>query len=381
MTQRFYSATLLILIASSLAFITLFNWAVDPYAIFESPATSGIATVKPKVAKQAMLHKAYRLIDHNYNGLLLGNSRIYRGINPNSDLLKSYHFYNMGIRAASPLHMWHYLQHANHTKNIRHVILGLDFNFPTTKNEARTDFVIHRLHSGDYRPSQKWIDFRNSLLSYSAFSDSLSTLRHQRKFKSIVDKDGFQHLRKELGQKKHFEKIEDYIENQISSLNSSGFEKNSKRDFLYIQKIVRYCYSNNIELFIFISPIHARLLEVFHETGIWNEFEQWKIDLLSTTLKEAEISHKQPFPIWDFAIYNTINTQKPDNDASQWFYESSHYKPIYGDKILSYLLKTKDQVSTPILNIGIKIEKNNVTSHLENEAKKRQRYFSEIHNK
>lgn len=377
MTQKSYTTLLATTLAFALAFVALFNWLIDPYDIFNSPTIKNTTEIKPKAVTQAMLHKAYHLEDHSYDGLLLGNSRVYRGIDPNSAHLKNHKFYNLGIRSAHPIHMWHYLLHGNHNNKIKSVIMGLDYNIDTPSGEARADFVVDRLHSGNYQPHQKFIDFRDSLLSSSAFSDSLSTLRHQKRYKSYIDADGFQHLTKALGELNHFEKIEHHIKDRILTLHKKH-PNNTKNDSYYIKKIFKYCYDNNIELTLFISPIHARLLEIFHETGVWKEFENWKINLLSMTIEAGNENNLPPIPIWDFAIFNQLNTEKITNRPNKWFYESSHYKPTYGEHILAQLRNKNNNIDPSQYKLGVKLREHTIYSHLENETFLLQKFSSKV---
>lgn len=100
-------------------------------------------------------------------------------------------------------------------------------------------------------------------------------------------------------------------------------EMNKKKPTLYtgnriaqtiqnIHDIKQICTENNIELIVFINPIHHKT----YEANNLDEFDTFKRELAKIT------------PYYDFSGLNRITT----NDY--YYYETSHYRPIVGDMII-----------------------------------------------
>jgi hypothetical protein len=111
----------------------------------------------------------------------------------------------------------------------------------------------------------------------------------------------------------------------------------------YFEELLRLSYRNDIDLRLFLSPFHARHLEVIREMGLWDELVRWKRYLLVTTHEIAKEHGAAPYPVWDFSSYNdyTVEPLPPleDRDARmRWHWESSHYTRELGDRVLDQVL-------------------------------------------
>jgi hypothetical protein len=113
---------------------------------------------------------------------------------------------------------------------------------------------------------------------------------------------------------------------------------------------VNLCKQHNIDLKIFISPVHAAQLEAIRVAGIWSIFEQWK----------REIS--KVMPVWDFSDYNSITTEPISNDMKN-FFESVHYRKEVGDLILNRIFHYHEETVPD--DFGILLTAGNSESHLE----------------
>ena len=134
-------------------------------------------------------------------------------------------------------------------------------------------------------------------------------------------------------------------------------------------------YKNNIKLYLFFSPSHARFLETWRLTGNWPEMEAMKIAVVKANEEEAQYYDKPAFPVWDFSGYNSITTEalppKDKPEEMMWgYWEGSHYTRDVGlyilDKVFAY-----SHPSRAIPNdFGVKISTRNINSVLSDIRKK-----------
>jgi predicted nucleic acid-binding Zn finger protein len=158
----------------------------------------------------------------------------------------------------------------------------------------------------------------------------------------------------------------------------SGFAKSYTGKFKYTdgtssfepyKNILELAYRNNIKITFFISPTHARLLEVLNKACGYDKFEIWKRQLVLINEKIAKKYGKQAIVIWDFSGYNNFTTEEVPtiNDTKsqmKYYYESSHYKPILGDIVLDRILDGNFSGGQNYPDFGVKLTSQNIEAHL-----------------
>ena len=98
----------------------------------------------------------------------------------------------------------------------------------------------------------------------------------------------------------------------------------------YFESMVDLAYKNDIKLYIYFSPIHARLTEVNCMIGRWSHIETMKRAVVRIVNKKALDYGRAPYQVWDFSGYNSITTEavpeKMDKTGvMSWYWEGSHY--------------------------------------------------------
>ena len=122
-----------------------------------------------------------------------------------------------------------------------------------------------------------------------------------------------------------------------------------------------------MDLKIIINPVHARQVETISQSGLWEKFEDWKYQLVRINEKEARLSTKQAFQIWDFSGFNHYTTEHVPvlgdrTSRMSWYWESSHFTKELGDKVLDQvLLNNFDKKESN--RFGILINSKNIVFH------------------
>ncbi len=153
-----------------------------------------------------------------------------------------------------------------------------------------------------------------------------------------------------------------------------------KHKFDYLKKIIALAEINNIDLRLFISPVHAYLLEAMRVMGLWPIYEQWKRDLVASLPTQDEGSPSKPtIQLWDFSGYNTITTENYPSknnpkEPMQGFMEPAHYKKQVGDMILDRIFDHQNANQEVPEDFGIQLKNENLEDRLAKIREDRIRY-------
>lgn len=364
----------------------LTNFIVDPFDSFQIINIDGLNTNKPALYTNNSVAKARNVNKLKPVSLVLGNSRSEVGINPDSDLWRGagYPRFNLSLASGDIADALTFLKFANTIQPVKHVILTADFlmfkaDRVTTKNrETKRKDRLNQFYE-DEGPTVSWF---YSLFSLDALKASLHTLGIQDSTREYrYTRNGMRSYRilefeqQRSGHHRMFEQSEKYFKNE------KFYEKIDNDHYLFsaktrtapgldaFQELLEMCNKNNIELVIFISPVHARQLNLIKQYKNWEEFENWKrtlVDIMHNANQNR--APDQQIALWDFSGYNAITTEMVpvtgDNKTKmKWYWESSHYKEITGDIILKRMFN--HPLPAPVADdFGVRLTKENIESHI-----------------
>jgi len=118
-----------------------------------------------------------------------------------------------------------------------------------------------------------------------------------------------------------------------------SFGSDGESSFDWYQRILNIAHQEEIETVLIINPSHARLWEVFHHTGLWSKYEEWKTNLVAINESVAQQQGKPAFQLWDFTTANKVTMEPfPNQDESdqsmQHYYEAMHFSQATGSLVL-----------------------------------------------
>lgn len=335
-----------------LPLVVLFNVVINPYGLYPLIEIEGINWPKPEAINSVKMHKAYRISQVKPETIVIGTSRSAFGIDPESDAWGDTFQprYNFSLSGAGMYVTRRFLEHAHTVHPLKRVVFGLDF----------FTFNIYRQKASDYRVDFLSVDdggglnrnYKNeilnaTLLSTDAIMASYKTITSKVKTPVAVTREGMFFL---PTAKQHSH--ESFLGSEYLYF-SKVYLVGSKRDYAFynqdtndssldeFRKIVVYCKEHQIDLKLFISPLHARHQEVIRVLGLWPKFERWKRELLQILQGEGHESE-----LWDFSGYNSITAVDIFAEGELNYIDSTHYLPRLGHMILSRLLRT-DGVYVP----------------------------------
>lgn len=372
-----------------------FNWLIDPYGLYRVVDLSGINRYKPAVYVNTSWAKSQALVKLRPRGIVLGTSRAEVGIDPdhNGWSADSWPRYNMALASGDMIDTVKYFKYANSVEPLKQVLLGLDYMMFRTKNvpaefKKPIDLPPVETVSAWYEN----LPYRMaSLFSLSATVASFNTLLSQKGsdgkryiYNGMRSTLRLDHRQKKVGHRVLFTGSEKrFIYRRL--YRASGPNGESRQAQFYPQALValrdliRLCADSGIDLRMYISPVHARQLEIIRAEEVWQDFEQWKRDLVSLLEEENKLNPRVNTTLWDFAFYNEVTTEMvpPARSVSKmrWFWESSHFSSELGDLIQDRVFNISAEDNKLLSTIAVMLKPDTLERHLASIRSQQQFYI------
>ena len=337
-----------------------FTVAVDPYRMYGTMPLTGWTALKPRIFEQGAIAKTYQLQRIRPITLLLGNSRVQVGFDPDSPLWpqNARPVFNAGLAGVGMEMSAALLREAIAVGPPRSVFLALDLQdflrppipadtpLPAPGADERRLLVGRDGKPNPDRAMQIWRDRIATALSLDALEDSVMTLSSQdaaggitltpagfepkRDYEQYVAQNGFHGL---------FAQKNVAYDRQYRQYPHPNFaDVSSNAGFRVLDNIIRLAAQHDITLTLFIHPYHADFLEMLHRVGLWDSFEGWKRALVRVTAGATGT-----LQLFDFSDYDAISTERvpPAGDRRtemRWYWEAGHYRSALGQHVLAAML-------------------------------------------
>ena len=282
--QRFLIICVSCLVSAIFAVATL-TITVDPYAVWGTPRIRGFNAIKPDIYTHAALAKLAQGRRLMPKSIILGNSRLDVGLNPESQLWPSAMrpVFNLAIPGIGPGSNLINLERLFEGRPTPHlVVMGIDFpDFLVDRRRTTTPVLV--------APKQgslvKIHNFMSTTLSDSALIDAIDTIRAQsepyapnmtahgldtmREYQAFVRREGHYNL----FYQRDLENMRMQLRGGKSVTDPDG---RPSETFEELRAVIDWCQLHRITLHLVIYPYHADLLNSFYLTRLWPAFEKWK---------------------------------------------------------------------------------------------------------
>lgn len=315
---------LLVSLFSISVFIFCINFIVDPYNITKY----NLLNIELKFASDDRSEKAnYFTSLKTFDNIMIGSSRVY-SINPAkvTEYLGGT-TYNFGVGTATVedhLGILLYLQKEN--KLPRNIILGVDFYTFNPEIPPNKYFLKNKsLNFLSYGSSRE--NYLEKFFSFDALKATKKTLSYHFKANKHArfDKDGWggtyeDYTKRDLESDLVATKQE--IQKELSAMYSNlDYKLIDPKRVDYYEKIRAICKENNINLYIFITPLHPELLSILQN----NKNTSSAMDELLTYLNTFE------------KFYNSYEDKEFYNEIRN-FQGATHTSTNAGDLLMQKLL-------------------------------------------
>jgi len=363
-----YVRTFLTTLGGALLLVVGFNWGMNPYGLFPAPAITGINAYKPELSRRQYVAYPYEVTRVRPQVIILGTSRAMH-IPTDQTAWSGKRSYNLALASSSFYEQFRLFQHAVASGGVETVLWGIDlFAFV---RQSHPDFSERRLRVDPqgrvqgFNPTSYLRDAIPGLLSGDALRSSVKTLHRQNEAEDIdrrLHANKPARIRSAGGQRRMFLRLEQGVvdlrpgESQVENMDLDSF-----------RHALRFAHARGIDLHLFISPEHARLLELWEALERGETIVKLKRELVRMNHEEAERAGRRPFPLWDFGGYNSITTEElpalGDTETHmQWYWEGSHYSEATADLIVARVFGTPH--SDIPRDFGVQLDSGNVDGYL-----------------
>ncbi|WP_419875837.1 hypothetical protein [Candidatus Pristimantibacillus sp. PTI5] len=320
-----------------LIIIAVANYVIDPYGFYHYAGKS--YNYQKSTERDPYQFKTYQGKRYQPETLVMGTSRAMRLDPPFIESLTGESTYNLGLPAATSYINFKYLEYMLKVdKSLKTVFLGLDFEIFNEQYVNQANFDEKRLKSIFYLQ-----DYFATLLSEKTMKDSRKVLLENLNKTTVFTESRY------LGDGSFDETLvypPDINQNTLHAI-PTDFQL-TQDSMLYIEKIKELCEQNGIQLHLYISPVHAILLETFWQNSMWADFEDWKRQLVAIA------------PLWDFSGYHEISTSSLRQ--SENYNDLSHFSKKIG-RLMLYRMLNKETDKVPPY-FGVYLTPENIDEHL-----------------
>ncbi len=366
------------LIAAAIAFLIAacaINLVVDPYGTTFWVHKECFNAYKPDVLSHWRNAKPLRLDLVRPDVLLVGSSRVLAAWDPDHPAFASFSSpYNYGLPGPKMCELSRYFKVAVDKTVPKRAVIGMDLFAANAAFHSDACPMVSDLEWG-------WTAWPRTMLSADTFDSSQKTIIDQGRINPEIWQPtprGMARLSPDIfvkqgGMRAAFARFEvgaleqQYLVTCTFSLAPPPGQRTGPMD--EVRAMIRIAQEKGIETQLATHPVHARLLQMLYAAGMWNDFEQWKRDIVAINDEEAKRAGHPPFPFWDFSGYNAVTTEPvpPAGDATtpmKYYWDPSHYRSILGD----YMFDTMYGTSSPERRIppgfGVRLTSENIDAHL-----------------
>ncbi|GEM_PF-3025538 len=323
---------------------------VDPFAIYRGDPYA--ASQKQGVLGQVRMHRAHALRQVDADVLLLGTSRTLYGLDPNDSTLLSRgeRPYNAAFPNASIFESLRYLQHAHALSPVRVAVVELGLlSFDTSYSLEREGYNDERMAVSITGAAQDrpWSDLGATLLSLDAIKQSVKTLAPGGRAHLLDERGGgrqealMMRSSRPGGIREIFIGSERFYFSRFFCLRIED-EAGKSAPMESFERLLSFARENEIDLYFYFSPVHARLLLAMERAGLWPMLGVLKKQIVERLDLDGRSHGGRAYPVVDFMTAAGVAAEhipvNAEMQRTEHYTDASHFNRSVGHEILSRLL-------------------------------------------
>lgn len=298
--------------------------AVDPIGLFGTPRINGFNHFKAKEGSYLEVYKPYQFARTDAKAVMIGNSRVYVGMQATLNGYKDEEVYNLGCSNLSLKNAEHFLDYVYATKNPDVVLLGLDFfQFSKENYESRSPgFSLQRLKNltvaSDTRIKAE--AFKDSFYIFGTVIPTVKESMKNKDAKSIFVRG----WHSKWGSAREINKGGFYSELNINIVRYGSFDMDD-RAFMTLERIADKSKQKGVKLYVFFNPLGCDLRSMIYSLNLNDEMSIVKTRVTNVFGK-----------VYDFSFVNYMTTSRND------YLDASHFNNSIGEKMKSSMISEMD---------------------------------------
>jgi hypothetical protein len=355
-----YLIQLSIAVAFISAAVVCLVYLVDPYDYWGHQRLRRLTAAKPEAAKHLSEIKGRQYLRIKPQVLIVGNSRVAVGLDPAAYKAKlSKTVYNFGLPGSYISATLTQVAGLLASHKPEKILIDLDYtDFPVLANDWASDNpnIPHLTHT----PQDRLKLYTQTNFSLSAWVDMIATVSEsQKSIPRTVRPDGYFGMEwiadsiASEGAQAVFD-MKQRAEQPILVRKFSGkhikWPVAGQNAFAKaLDSFVVLSQKQNIEVVLFVSPVHEHLAASHEKLGIASEKASFRLIM-------REIAARRGVKLFDFDGKSkfqreVIPAPSAPGQSMRWYWEGSHYKPALGNVLLACMdapLALQDQSCTSL---------------------------------
>lgn len=326
--------------AGVMALLAGFNALVDPHAIMGTWAIEGFNAEKPRLDSfGGRAAKSVALAQGDWQGVVLGTSRVELGIDPDDPAFGGLRVYNAALKGTNFVETEAVAAFALGRNKLSLAVIGLDF----------LAFNAYRGVSGDYGESlfagRSWgaLALRD-VLSETTFEHAIQTVTENFEGSHAPGRaNGFHDKANELRAYTASRAFDATLRNNflVNPETYGDFALDEGRIDAF-RRTLSMIVKRGVRVALFIPPVHARMLEAKWQLGLFPDYEKWKRELtMIVAAMNRELPPEQKLVLWDFSSFGGVASEPVPTEPEarmQWFWDNSHSTRALGHLVLERIL-------------------------------------------
>jgi len=374
MRFRGYALTTLAAAISIALATAVVSVVIDPYGLFDLVRIDGINAKKAYAYTHKHLAKQTRALRLQPKTVLLGNSRVDVGFDPQSLgwPASMQPVANLGIPGDGMDRLAVSYDFTARRLKPEVVYIGLDFFDFLSAVPPRADTRLPLLSSdaGDVLAK-----LPETVFSTTALLDSVKTLAAQYNGASAaMTVAGFNPMRNYEATVRHegqwpmvdFQNRQQaqYLADRPPTVRLPNGEPAAP--LANLRAILSDAASRGQRVVGFTYPMHGHFYARLAVSGRWQLFEEWKRAVLAEWQAVKGRHPQWPTELWDFALLVPETTEPAPlpghrDRLMQWYWEPGHFKSVLGDRLISQMTGTAKD------GFGVRLTPSDVDEHLAHE--------------
>jgi len=357
-----YYLVLILSFLTAMALVGGFNFLVDPEQVFAFKEIRGFNDQKRHIPP-LRTHFSTQLLHGKYDAIILGSSTV-QTMQPGHPAFKGHSVLLLPIDGTNMLELYQVFEFALKHQKLSIVVIGLDFH----------SFFNFRTVSADFEDS--FFSERNPLLIKFSYLFSYS-----------IVKESYKRIKESRRQYREDQNPATSPENQPAPVRDerTPFIQSLVKGFMQIpltadgygedrivllKQMMDDCQKNDIQLEVYVSPVHALRMESIFMIGLWPTYERWLRDLVRITEESNRMNPgKPPIQLWDFSGYNSVTlVDLPARDKPlvkmQWWIDFVHMNEDLANIMIDVMRDYQEPGRPRPPDFGMVLTSQNIESHL-----------------
>ncbi len=373
MSYRRYLLWMIGLGGFALLGVAALNLLVDPFDIYRLVGSEEYSHFKEGIGMR--MAKVEQLRARPWDVVLLGNSRVEVGLDPQSPAWGGARVYNAGLPGAIFDEIDTEARIAFGNSSLKRIVLCVDLGDFDAERTLPDDDQLTLLN-----PSLNRMDYRlASLLSINAVAKSLGTLKNSSHHHPAMDWRQGEMDTPLVTHGWADWTLTGYYDFGGAEAASANLRISPSR-LAGLEKLLEDACGRGIRVDLVELPTHVTFFERYRLAGKWDVYTQWVREMAEIADRCSRRFPECPVKFWDFFSYSRYTTEMIPGLGTtvtkmRWYWDGGHFKRELGDLVIDRLNDWPAPPGEDVSDFGVVLDSKNVGAFLEKLERDRRTYL------